>query len=306
MLEIRFHGRGGTGSVLASRALAKAVFYAGKHAVTFPSFGAERRGAPVVAFVRINEKPIYQRTQIYEPDMIVVLDDSLLDLCDVAKGLKVDGIGVLNSSKKPEQIKLSKSINAWVINGDKIACETLGHSITNSVMLGALIRATDIVSLENLRNGILSVFQGKLGESEARKNVEAATIAYDNTVYGTTQGSRNYSNLEPWLPDINQLPVGTIIPRIKVNGGQEIGPGSAKTRITGSWSHFKAEINQDKCIHCMQCVFHCPEGTIQQNSEKLVVNRRYCKGCKICEYICPKNAISMVRVNGLQEIIEKH
>ncbi|MHA1953596.1 MAG: 2-oxoacid:acceptor oxidoreductase family protein, partial [Candidatus Heimdallarchaeaceae archaeon] len=79
MLEIRFHGRGGTGSVLASRALAKAAFYAGKHAVTFPSFGAERRGAPVIPYIRINEKPIYQRTQIYEPDMIVVLDKSLLE-----------------------------------------------------------------------------------------------------------------------------------------------------------------------------------------------------------------------------------
>lgn len=304
MLEIRFHGRGGTGSVLASRALAKAAFYAGKHAVTFPSFGAERRGAPVIPFVRINEKPIYQRTQIYEPDMIVVLDESLLELIDVAKGLKLDGIGVLNSTKKPEQIKLSKPVKAWVIDANKIACETLGHSITNSVMLGALIRATDIVSLENLEQGILSVFESKLGENVARKNIEATKIAYESTIYGTTKGSRNYSDLQPWLPDINELPIGTIIPRTQVNGGQQIGPGSAKTRITGSWSHFKAEINQEKCIQCLQCMFHCPEGTIQQNSENLVVNKRYCKACRICEHICPEKAISMVKINDLSEIIK--
>ncbi|MCG3226825.1 MAG: 2-oxoacid:acceptor oxidoreductase family protein [Candidatus Heimdallarchaeota archaeon] len=304
MLEIRFHGRGGTGSVLASRALAKAAFYAGKHAVTFPSFGAERRGAPVVAFVRINEEPIYQRTRIYEPDMIVVLDESLLELIDVAKGLKSDGIGVLNSTKKPGQIKLSKPVKAWVIDANKIACETLGHSITNSVMLGALIRATDIVSLENLEQGILSVFKSKLGENVARKNVEVAEIAYESTMYGTTEGSRNYSDLQPWLPDINELPIGTIIPKTQVNGGQQIGPGSAKTRITGSWSNFKAEINQEKCIQCLQCMFHCPEGTIQQNSEELVVNRRYCKACRICGYICPEKAISMIKINGLSEIIK--
>ena len=304
MIEIRFHGRGGTGSVLASKALAKAAFYEGKHAVTFPSFGAERRGAPVVPFVRINEKPIYQRTQIYEPDLIVVLDESLLELCDVAKGLKLNGIGVLNSTKKPEQISLSKSINAWVIDANKIACETLGHSITNSVMLGALIKATNIVSLENLEKGILSVFKTKLDEKVARGNVEAARIAYDSTNSGRTKGGRNYSKLQPWLPDINELPIGTILPRTQVNGGQDIGPGSAKTRITGSWSHYKAEIDHEKCIQCLQCMFHCPEGTIQRNSENLVVNKRYCKACKICEYICPVKAISMKKINGISEIIK--
>ena len=304
MLEIRFHGRGGTGSVLASRALAKAVFYAGKHAVTFPSFGAERRGAPVLSFIRINEEPIYQRTQIYEPDIIVVLDESLLELIDVAQGLKPNGIGVICTRKKPEEIKLSKSINTWVINAKKIACETLKHSITNSAMLGALVKATSIVSLENLERGIITVFGSKLGEEAALKNIEAARIAYNLTSFGITKGSRNYSDLQPWLPDINELPIGTIIPKTQVNGVQHIGPGSAKTRITGSWSNFKAEINQEKCIQCLQCMFHCPEGTIQRNSENLVVNRRYCKACRICENICPEQAISMIKVNGLSEIIK--
>jgi 2-oxoacid:acceptor oxidoreductase gamma subunit (pyruvate/2-ketoisovalerate family)/2-oxoacid:acceptor oxidoreductase delta subunit (pyruvate/2-ketoisovalerate family) len=304
MIEIRFHGRGGTGAVLASKALAKAAFYAGKHAVTFPSFGAERRGAPVLPFIRIDNKKIYQRTQIYEPDIIVVLDKSLLELCDVANGLKTEGIGVLNSTKKPEQISLSKPVKAWVIDANKIACETLGHTITNSVMLGALVRATDIVSLEDLERGILSVFKTKLDESVAKRNVEAARIAYDNTNYGVTKGNRNYSNMQPWLPDIEELPIGTILPRTQVNGGQDIGPGSAKSRITGSWSHYKAEIDQEKCIQCLQCMFHCPEGTIQRNSDNLVVNKRYCKACKICEHICPVNAISMKKINGILEIIK--
>ncbi|MHA1302478.1 MAG: 2-oxoacid:acceptor oxidoreductase family protein, partial [Candidatus Heimdallarchaeaceae archaeon] len=173
MLEIRFHGRGGTGTVIASRALAKAVFYAGKHAVTFPSFGAERRGAPVLAFARIDDEKITKRTQIYEPDVVVVLDDSLLELTDVAKGLKEGGMCVLNTLSDPENIQLSKSVKAGVVDATRIAKEEIGLAITNSAMLGALVRSTGIVSLEDLEKGIMSVFGEKLGEEAAKRNVNA-------------------------------------------------------------------------------------------------------------------------------------
>ncbi len=303
MLEIRFHGRGGTGSVIASQALAKALFYAGKHAVTFPSFGAERRGAPVLAYARIDTKQIFKRTKIYEPDVIVVLDDDLLELIDVAQGLKGEGIGVLNSTQSPEDIKLSKSVKVGVVDATSIANEVIGEPITNSAMLGALIKSTDFIPFSYLEQGILSVFGAKLGEEQAKKNVEAAKLAYEKISFGTTQGGRNYSKHQPWLPTVDELPIGTIIPKTTVKTGQIIGPGSASTRVTGTWSHNKAKIIQDKCIICYQCMFHCPEGTIRKKGDKLEVNRKYCKACRICEAVCPADAILMERIKDFSEII---
>ncbi len=303
MLEIRFHGRGGTGSVLASRAFTKAVFYAGKHAIAIPSFGAERRGALVLAFARIDDKKIYKRTQIYEPDIIVVLDDSLLELVDVAQGLKPKGMGVLNSSKKPDQIKLSKPTKVAVVDATKIAKEFLVEPVVNSAMLGALIKSTEIITFEDLEKGIMSVFGDRLGDRMAKMNVEAARIAFEETIFGKTKGGGNNTKIQTWLPTVNDLPVGTIIPKMKLESGQMIGPGAAVSRITGVWSHKKAIVDQEKCIQCLQCFFHCPEGTIHKEGDTVKVIKAYCKACGICVNVCPVNAITLEEINDYTEIV---
>jgi len=303
MLEIRFHGRGGTGSVLASRALTKAVFYAGKHAIAIPSFGAERRGALVLAFARIDDKKIYKRTQIYEPDIIVVLDDSLLELVNVVQGLKPDGIGVLNSPKKPEDIKLSSPTQVATIDATKIAKEFLVQPVVNSAMLGALIKSSDFITFEDLEKGIMSVFGTRLGNRMAKMNVEAARIAYEETVFGKTQGGGNNTKIRTWLPSVDELPIGTIIPKMKLKSGQMIGPGAAVSRITGAWSNEKANIDQEKCIQCLQCFFHCPEGTIHKKEESVRVIKTYCKACGICINVCPVNAITMEEINDYKDIL---
>ena len=302
MLEIRFHGRGGTGTVLASRAYAKAVFYAGRHAITFPSFGPERRGAPVLAFARIDNKKIYNRTQIYEPDVVVCLDDAIMELIDIAQGLKKGGKGVLNSPNKPDGIKLSKSIEVGVVDATKIAKEVLESTITNSATLGALIRTIDTISFKHLEKGILSVFGERLGEKLAKKNVEAARIAFEETIFGTILGGRNYSQEKCWLPTVDELPIGTILSKSEVNSGQLIGPGSAITRKTGTWNHKKAKIDQEKCNKCLICVFHCPEGTIHREDDIIKIDHTYCKACGICIEECPENAISMVEIKDFSEI----
>jgi pyruvate ferredoxin oxidoreductase gamma subunit/2-oxoisovalerate ferredoxin oxidoreductase gamma subunit len=101
MIEIRFHGRGGQGSVVASKILATSIFLDGKYSQSFPAFGVERRGAPVTAFLRVDDKPIRIRTEIYEPDHIIILDPLLVDQVPLAEGLKKEGIVIINSSKKP-------------------------------------------------------------------------------------------------------------------------------------------------------------------------------------------------------------
>ena len=104
MYEVRFHGRGGQGAVMAAQALASAAHAEGGYATAFPFFGAERRGAPVLAFTRIDEKRIYRKTQVYEPDYVVVLDEGLLETVNVVEGLRKDGIVVVNTTKKPEEV----------------------------------------------------------------------------------------------------------------------------------------------------------------------------------------------------------
>ena len=112
MIEIRFHGRGGQGAVTSAELTALAAIEQGKYAQAFPSFGPERRGAPVMAFVRVSDEPIRTREKIYEPDIVVVLDPTLLEIVNVAAGLKKDGIVVLNTTKTAKEIRKVSGINA--------------------------------------------------------------------------------------------------------------------------------------------------------------------------------------------------
>ncbi len=154
MYEVRFHGRGGQGAVMAAQTLAEAAVNEGNYAVAFPFFGAERRGAPVLAFTRIDSKKIYSKTQVYNPDCVVVLDDSLLDTIDVVSGLKPEGIAVINSKEKPEDIDLGKIINTATVNATSIALEILKAPITNTAILGAFAKATGIIKIESLEESI--------------------------------------------------------------------------------------------------------------------------------------------------------
>jgi pyruvate ferredoxin oxidoreductase gamma subunit len=171
MIEVRFHGRGGQGAVTAARLLAEAAFLEGKYSQAFPSFGAERRGAPVVAFTRINNKPIRIRTQVYEPNHVVVLDPTLIEAVNVASGLKRGGTMVINFK---EHRKFHDAKVAFV-DATSTAIETLGVPITNTVMLGAFVKVTKIVSLDSIIKAVQNTFKGKLAE----KNVIAIKLAYE-------------------------------------------------------------------------------------------------------------------------------
>jgi pyruvate ferredoxin oxidoreductase gamma subunit len=171
MWEVRFHGRGGQGAVTAASLLAKAAFLEGKFCQAFPFFGAERRGAPVVAFTRVDDKPIRVRTQIYEPDYVVVLDPTIPGVVDVGAGLKEGGTVVVNATEAP------KGVPGKVMNVDatSIATEILGRPITNTTMLGAFAGATGLVSLDSITKAIQEKFGGEIGE----KNAAAARAAYE-------------------------------------------------------------------------------------------------------------------------------
>jgi len=179
-IEIRWHGRGGQGAVTSAELLAKAAIDEGKYAQAFPSFGPERRGAPVLAFDRISvSEPIRIRAEITEPDVVVVLDSTLLHLVSVTSGLKEEGTLVINT-RRPLQDVESEFGNRWrlaIIDGTKIARELLGVPIVNTTMLGALLRATGAVKLESLFEPLRHRF-GRLAE----RNIGAAKKAFEETI----------------------------------------------------------------------------------------------------------------------------
>lgn len=178
MLEIRLHGRGGQGGVTVAELLARAVIDSGRFAQAFPSFGPERRGAPVVAFVRVDDKQIRLREKIYEPNMVLVLDPTLLDIVDVAEGIKAGGTVVVNSDLDPAALKKKYGWeNAASVDANTIAVEELGVPITNTTMLGALLKAGGIVPVEDMEPIIADRFGPKLGP----KNFGAMQRAFKET-----------------------------------------------------------------------------------------------------------------------------
>lgn len=173
MKEIRFHGRGGQGAVTAAQILAKAAFIDGSFAQAFPYFGVERRGAPLLAFTRIDNKKIRIRSQIYEPDFVVVQDPSLIDVMDITSGLKEGGTILVNTTKEMN----FEGYNTVTVDATGIALEVLGLPIVNTSILGAFVGVTNEVSIEALKEAIIDSFPKKLAE----KNAKAAEVAY-NTV----------------------------------------------------------------------------------------------------------------------------
>ncbi len=175
MIEVRFHGRGGQGCVTAAEVLAMAAFFDGKKSQAFPYFGVERTGAPVQAYCRIDDEKIKLHQQVYEPDYIVVLDDSLLDVADVFSGLKKGGTAVI-ASKKPVQHGGAK---VMTVDAYEIAQKHLGRPIVNIAVLGAFVKATGLVSLEALEKAVLQAFEEKPGIGE--KNVAALKECFEAT-----------------------------------------------------------------------------------------------------------------------------
>ena len=179
MIEIRFHGRGGQGSVTCAELLALAAIGEGKYAQAFPSFGPERRGAPVIAFCRIDDQPVRIRANVYEPDIVVVLDPTLLKIVNVAAGMKSDGILVTTNKDSPEQVRelLKIKNRVAVVDAIKIAMEVLGLPITNTTMLGSLVKASKLIKKESFILPLKERF-GRIAE----KNIAAFERAYQETI----------------------------------------------------------------------------------------------------------------------------
>lgn len=173
MRELRIHGRGGQGSVTAAELIAVAAFEGGMFAQAFPAFGVERRGAPVQAFVRFDNQKIRLRSQIYEPDYIIVQDSTLIRDVNVFQGLKEGGIAIINT-EKALTYPFPKGVKVITIDATSIALKTLGLPITNTALMGAFAAASGEIKLEALEDAVRRRFSGELAD----KNIAAAKEAY--------------------------------------------------------------------------------------------------------------------------------
>ncbi len=182
MIEIRFHGRGGQGAVTSCEILSMAIIEEGRFAQGFASFGPERRGAPVLAFVRAGKEALKLREQVYHPDIVAVLDPTLLRLVDVTSGLKPGGWLILNTKKSLDETrpKFRSDLKLAVVDATTISRQILHAPIVSVSILGALIRATGIVDLKSLERPMLRRF----GTLLARRNSEALMETYWQTLMG--------------------------------------------------------------------------------------------------------------------------
>ncbi len=182
MFQVRFHGRGGQGVVTASEVLSVAAFLEGRHAQAFPSFGSERKGAPVIAFCRIDDKEIRLREPIMEPDALVVQDPTLFKAIDVSQGLKRSGYLLVNSNRGLHELHLDNIVkelpagHVLTVPASDLALKHIGRPLPNAALLGAFAALTGVVHLKSVVASIRDAFAS---DKIAAANIAAATAAHD-------------------------------------------------------------------------------------------------------------------------------
>jgi 2-oxoacid:acceptor oxidoreductase gamma subunit (pyruvate/2-ketoisovalerate family) len=183
MVEFRWHGRGGQGSWTASELLARTALDEGKFIQSFPEFGPERMGAPVTAFTRISTEPIRLHCAVYEPDVVVLLDNTLLKTVPVTAGLNHDDSNlIINSTEDPAVLKQTLHVTkgkVWAVPATEIALKILGAPMTSTALLGAVAKATEIISLE----GIQKTLKGRFRPDLAEKNFAVVQEAYNEVKF---------------------------------------------------------------------------------------------------------------------------
>lgn len=185
LYEVRWHARGGQGAVTASRFLSASASRENKHFQGFPEFGTERMGAPIQAFTRLSSDVIYTHEQVQTPDAVVVLDPTLLESVDVTAGLKPGGPLIVNSDLPPAELRKQLKpgdYKLYTVDATKIATECVGRPITNTAMVGALVKVTNLIGFDAVRDELISMFGTRFKKSVVEGNVRALERAYEEVV----------------------------------------------------------------------------------------------------------------------------
>ena len=184
IFEIVIHGRGGQGAKTAGQLIAEAAMEKGKYIQAFPEYGPERSGAPMKSFVRISDKPIKTSQPVTNPDVVMIIDPSLIFFINANGGLRKNSVLIVNSSEKPEEIKKHVKFegNVYVVDATGISIRHLGRNLPNMPMLGALAKVTNVVDIESLADRVMKKFIKKLGREKTEANVSAIREGYKKVV----------------------------------------------------------------------------------------------------------------------------
>ncbi len=293
MIEVRFHGRGGQGAKIASRILGRSGFLAGLYAQDFALFGAERRGAPVVSFTRLSTEPIDQRGNIEIPDLVVVMDDSLVkeSPAQVFHGVSRATPIVVNAD--PERLATDSNelpaAKYYYIDMQRLAQQWIGRSFVSAVAAAAAAKCLPAIELDQLTEAVRSeIAEFGLAPDLVEKNLAAARAAYQQTP--------SIDLVSAPKPDADFQTAWQAVPYLGT--AQFAGPtirhrGSAALRATGNWRTERPVIELAKCKRCFLCYLYCPEAAMRLDADNFPhVDYDHCKGCMICYEECPTEAIA--------------
>jgi len=297
-IKLRFHARGGQGGVTASN-LCVDAFYG--YGVCQPKFGAERMGSPTESYVRLSENPDLVRSneQVYGPHFVSVLDPSLLSEVDVTAGIPKGGWLIVNTEMDQLTIQDTvkrKDINIATIDATRIALDVLRRNITNTIILGALIRVSHLFTLEELSDAIMKRFKGEI----AGKNIQAIKQAIEETcIYDmgiepdfTVDSKVPWQQVELGLPGYKQLDKAGVWYL-----DEQIIPVGSDQVNTGTWGEWEVLWDEEICTDCAQCWYICPDFAILRKKgddglwHMAGIDAFHCKSCLNCLEICPVNAI---------------
>ncbi len=298
-INLRFHARGGQGGVTASNLCVEAFYGYG---ICQPRFGAERMGSPTESYVRLSlsKELIRSNEQVYAPHFVAILDESLMWEINVTEGLPKGGWIIINTDMNQLEIQElieRKDLNIATIPATTIALDVFGRNITNTIILGALIRVSQLFSLEELSNAIQNRFKGSIIE----KNIKAIKQAIDATcVYEvedeidfTVDTKVAWTQIDPFLPGYEELDKAGVW----YCDEDVISYGSKQVK-TGSWGEYDIIWDKETCTDCAQCWYICPDFAIlrEKGEDELWhmtgVDQFHCKSCLNCVNICPVNALS--------------
>ncbi|MCH7499965.1 MAG: 2-oxoacid:acceptor oxidoreductase family protein [Nitrospinae bacterium] len=291
MLRVRSHGRGGQGIKTASQILGTAAFLSGYQSQDFPLYGAERRGAPIVAFTRISQKPILERGPISIPDLLLIGDETLLEDPQAAPlcGSDKQTVVFVNSTKDSQVLKESFNLSSLPVTRGltRLCLQYLNDGMVRSTALAAAgARLTGLISLEDLLESVEIELEAiGIAGPPLQSNLDLVREVFGG-LDPVTIKEREESALSPSkLMILEQKEVRDAAPLITATGNMV-------QRKTGNWRIHRPEIDYEDCNNCMICYARCPEGVIEMDPEgKPVIDYDHCKGCMICAQECPKHSI---------------
>lgn len=286
--KIRFHGRGGQGAVTAAQL---AVMAYPDSAKCFPKFGAERMGAPTESYARLSKEPdlILTNEQVYTPQYVCVLDDTLLrDVC-VTSGTGQGAWVILNSTRSFEEINTllgPNELNIAKVDATGLAMEILGRPITNTAILGALVKVSGMFTIDQLGEALKNQFTGSIAEKNIaliKKVHEMVEIQEPVKDYDPSASNKlEWGHLEPQYIGAEETPIGA----------PWYTPGGSEKVNTGGWGVYKIEFEDEHCSQCQNCYYACPDMCIEREQKDdglwyvTGTDHFHCKGCRLCVEVC--------------------